>query len=119
MKECRACDSRSPDNATAGRIKRDRPRRAPKRGDCRHIGPGAVASDGNANWVGAQLGGMCCGPARRMQAIVDAGREFVLGRKAIIDRGDDASSAGAQISAHPVMGVQAAQDETAAVKEHE
>jgi hypothetical protein len=51
--------------------------------------------------------------------IVDAGREFVLGRTAIIDRRDDASSTGAHISAHPVMGVQAAQDETAAVKEHE
>jgi hypothetical protein len=39
-----------------------------------------------------------------MQAIVDAGREFVLGRETIIDGGDDTSRTGTQIAAHPVVG---------------
>ena len=85
----------------------------------RHSGPGAVAGDGNAHWIGAQLGGMCRGPASRIETIVDARREFVLGRKTIIDRGDDASRTGAQIAAHPIVGIQAAQHETAAMKEHQ
>ena len=54
-----------------------------------------------------------------MQTIVDAGREFVLGRKAIIDRSGDAARAGAQIAAHPVVSFEATQHETAAVKEHQ
>jgi hypothetical protein len=43
----------------------------------------------------------------------------VLGRQPIIDRGDDGGCTGAQIAAHAVMGVEAAQHETAAVEEHD
>ena len=67
----------------------------------------------------AEGGGMRHGPVRRVQAVIDAGGEFVLGRQSIVDRCHDARSARAQIAAHAVMGVEAAQHETTAVEEHE
>ena len=42
----------------------------------------------------AELDGMHRRPARRVHAIVDAGREFVLGRQPVIDRSNDAAAAG-------------------------
>ena len=54
-----------------------------------------------------------------MEAIVDPGREFLLGRQPIIDLRDKAFGGAAEIAAHPVMRVEAAQDKAAAVKEHE
>src|SRR5215831_13647515 len=91
----------------------------PKRGDRRHVAACTVAGDSDPPYIGAKFGRMRRRPARRVQAIVDAGREFVLWRQAVVDRGNDAAAAGAQISAHAVMRIEAAQYEAAAVKEHE
>ena len=43
----------------------------------------------------------------------------MLGSEAIVDRYNQALSAGAKVPAHAVVGVEAAKDEAAAVKEHE
>ena len=91
----------------------------PKRSKRRHVAVGAVASHCDVRRVRAEFVCTRRRPARRVQAIVNTGGEFVLGSQAVIDRGDDAAGAGTQISAHPVMRIEAAQDEAADVKEHE
>jgi len=70
-------------------------------------------------WVGAELDSMRSRPSRRVQAIVGSGRKFVLRRQSVINRNNDAAGAGTQISAHPIMGIEAAQHEATAVKEHQ
>ena len=67
--------------------------------------------------IAFEFGGMVGDPARGEHAVVQAGGEFVLGRQAIIHRDHDALRAGAQVAAHAVMRVQAAQHEAAAVEE--
>src|SRR6516164_10491469 len=118
-RECQACGSPSPGRAAADRIMGTALVAHSERGDRGHIRTGAVAGDSKPHWVGAELGGMRRDPSRRMQTIVDAGWEFVLGREAIIDRSDDAPCTGAKIAAHPVVSFEATQHETAAVKEHQ
>ena len=78
-------------------------------------------SPATAMRAGSAPSSAACAAAQRVacKAILDPGREFVLGREAVIDRDDDASRAGAQIAAHAVMRVEAAQHKAAAVKEHQ
>ena len=83
------------------------------------LAAGAVAPYCDAPRVGAELDSMRRRPSRRVQAIVGSGRKFVLGRQSVIDRSNDAAGAGTQISAHPIMGIEAAQYEATAVKEHQ
>ena len=75
----------------------------PDGGYRRHIAAGAVAPHCDARRVCTELDGVQRYPSRRVQAIFQSGRKFVLGRQPVIDRGNNTPGAGTQIAGHSVM----------------
>ena len=68
--------------------------------------------------IAAELTRVLCRPQRHGVAVVDGSRIARFGRPAVIDRDDDGGRRVAQRPADPVVGVQVAQHEAAAVKEN-
>ena len=60
-----------------------------KRHDGGEIAAGAVAADQQLRGVDAELLRIGGNPFRRRDGVIDGGGEFVLGRKAVVDRDDD------------------------------
>ena len=80
------------------------------------IAAGAVAANGKARRVDAERGAVCRNPFGRGDAVLDRGREFVLGRQAVIDRDDRAAGGIGQMAAHRVVAFEIADDPAAAVE---
>src|SRR6266478_5355590 len=79
----------------------------------------AVPRDNDARGITTELRRVLRHPPDCEHAIIDSSREFVLGSEAIVDRDNQAIGAGAKVPAHAVVRIEAAEDEAAAVKEHE
>ncbi len=83
------------------------------------VAAGAVAADRDARSIAAEVAGMLGRPAQGGEAVVRRGGEGVLRRQAIVDRHGDAAGLHGEDPRHLVVGVQVAQDEAAAVHEHQ
>ena len=79
----------------------------------------AVAADREPGRVAAELGDVLGGPAGGGEAVVDGGRERRLGREPVVDRQHDDVGLAADPAALVVVGVEVADDEAAAVEEHQ
>ena len=90
--------------------------------DRRHRGHGAadaVAGERNARGVAAEIARMRKDPARRSQAILRRGGELVLRRQRVVHRDNDHPGPPAELAGQAVMRLDAADDEAAAVEEHD
>ena len=86
-------------------------------GDGGEVGPGAVAGEAEAGGVGAEGWGVGGDPDRCGEGVVGGGGKFVFGGEGVVDGDDDGSGAAADLPAHGVVRVDAADDEAAAVEE--
>ena len=82
----------------------------------RQIPSGRVARDGDTRGIRAELGRVRAKPAIRGEAIVDGGRELVLGRQSIIDRNDDRAGTQREPRAQAVVRLEIALHPAAAVE---
>ena len=90
------------------------------RGDARHeCAAGAVARDRKGLPVPAQAPAVLGGPPDHSIAVVEAGREGGLGCETVADRDDLVAGFLGQGPCNVVVGVQAAQEERAAVEVHQ
>ena len=89
------------------------------RSDRGHRAAHAVAAHGQTHGIAADLGRVLGGPLRRRETIVGRGGKFVLRRQPVVHRHDHRAAAPADLAAHGVVGVDAANDEGAAVEEHQ
>ena len=89
------------------------------RHDGREIAAGAVAADEEAGGVDAVLFGVGGDPFRGQDRVVDGCREFVLGRKPIVDGDHDQLALMGELAADHVVRFEIADHPAAAVKEHE
>ena len=93
---------------------------AQRRGDDdRQVAAGAVAHRHEAGDLEAQFGGAAGDPPRGRLAIVGRGGEGVLGREAVIDRDHRQPGLGGDLAAEAGVGIEVADDEPAAVEEHD
>ena len=74
-----------------------------KRNDRGKVPARAVAGDGDARRVGAELGGALNHPFGRGAGVVDGGGERVLGRESVVDRDDNTWRPRRECAAHGIM----------------
>jgi hypothetical protein len=92
---------------------------AEQRDDGGEVAAGAVAADrrgATRSRPSARHGGA---PSGRGEAVVDRGREAVLGAHAVVDRDDRAARAVGELAAEHVVGVEVADGPAAAVEVHQ
>ncbi len=96
------------------------PRAAPvageQAGDRREVAAGAVAADGEPRRIDPERRALPGDPGGRGEAILDRGREFVLGRQAVVDRDDGAAGGIGEMAAERVVRFDIADDPAAAVE---
>jgi len=79
------------------------------------VAAGAVAADGQAGGITAELAAVLGDPLDRGVAVFETGRESELGGEAVLDRDDDAGGQVGEGPAGVVVGLDAADDPAAAV----
>lgn len=89
------------------------------RHDCRQVSTGRVTAHGKAARVAADLDGVLVHPLEGGPAILDRGRVGVLGRQPVVHRDHHGIGLYRRGAGHRVVGVQVADDPSAAMDQHE
>ena len=84
----------------------------------REVAAGAVAAERDAGGIAAELARVRRDPRPRGDAVIERRGELRLRREAVVDRHHDRVDRFAQLPAQVVVGVEAAEDPSAAVEPH-
>jgi hypothetical protein len=95
-----------------------RPLQAARDGDP-EISAGAVAAEPETTGIRTKLSGMADGPKRRGSAIADRSRIGPFGRQRVVDGDDHSLGSVADLTAHTVVRLDAAERESPTVKEED